>query len=291
MVAATNDAGATLFINSYDAYGRPASTNQGRLQYTGQAYIASLGHYDYKARFYAPIIGKFLQSDPIGYQAGMNTYAYVGNDPINKTNPSGLAASSGSGSGSNSKPSRQWVCQIPDGSRTRVCVPVDSSSPLTSEEVQAVKDYIKKNGSGADGITITRIEFGASIAQINQMVISAYLSGEINGSKLNWNLKDPKEQAWKIIGYIFLDPISQKNHTVENTGENLFFFPNGKADAYAHTHPDWAGTFPGPGDFGYNVPLYGLTPAGVWVIYPGLSRCTWLYETGLPPELTDGTKR
>jgi len=56
----------------------------------GQAYIASLGLYYYKARFYAPSLGKFLQPDPIGYAGGMNLYAYVGGDPVNHRDPSGL---------------------------------------------------------------------------------------------------------------------------------------------------------------------------------------------------------
>ncbi len=45
--------------------------------------------YFYKARVYDPIAGRFLQTDPIGYEGGTNVYGYVGGDPVNVSDPSG----------------------------------------------------------------------------------------------------------------------------------------------------------------------------------------------------------
>ena len=58
--------------------------------FTARALDPETGLYYYRARYYNPKIGRFLQTDPVGYSAGINLYAYCSNNPINRTDPSGL---------------------------------------------------------------------------------------------------------------------------------------------------------------------------------------------------------
>ncbi len=92
VVATANTTGASTATYTYGPYGEPNTATGIRFRYTGQQLIGELGLYYYKARFYSPALGRFLQTDPIGYKDDQNLYAYVGSNSVNRTDPSGLAA-------------------------------------------------------------------------------------------------------------------------------------------------------------------------------------------------------
>jgi RHS repeat-associated protein len=74
---------------AFDVY---SDSVQSRYTYTAREFEPQIGLYYYRARWYDPVLRRFISKDPIGLEGGINPYAYVGNDPVNATDPSGLQA-------------------------------------------------------------------------------------------------------------------------------------------------------------------------------------------------------
>jgi RHS repeat-associated protein len=73
--------------------GTTSATTTNRLMYTGRELDDDSGLYYYRARWYDPSTGRFISEDPIGFQGGVNLYGYVGNNPLNANDASGLVES------------------------------------------------------------------------------------------------------------------------------------------------------------------------------------------------------
>ncbi len=78
-------------IYQYDAFGNLLEKREdvsNRILYTGQQYDQETGQYYLRARYYNPVVGRFLQED--SYRGdGLNLYAYCANNPVVYYDPSG----------------------------------------------------------------------------------------------------------------------------------------------------------------------------------------------------------
>jgi len=88
----TDSAGGTASTYRYDAFGGiRAQTGSGNTYgFTSRESETGAGLYYNRARYYEPSAGRFLGADPTGLRGGMNRYAYVGGNPVNRRDPSGL---------------------------------------------------------------------------------------------------------------------------------------------------------------------------------------------------------
>jgi RHS repeat-associated protein len=97
VVAVTSSSGSVTNSYSYDPFGVTTETKAtltnvfNPWRYTGQYQDSSTGMYKMGARYYQPELGRWTQRDPSGLEA--NAYLYVGGNPVNFTDPTGLLPS------------------------------------------------------------------------------------------------------------------------------------------------------------------------------------------------------
>jgi len=107
------------------------------LRFPGQYADTETGLNYNMRRDYDPAVGRYVESDPIGLKAGVNTYAYVQDNPVSYSDPMGLENST-------------WGC---DGNGGFIIINNDNNkctAGCTQEHEQShVQDAIAKFGSNA----------------------------------------------------------------------------------------------------------------------------------------------
>lgn len=93
IVDLTDSSGTVVQSYVYDSFGNIVSQTGSLTNpytYTGREFDSESGLYYYRARYYDPNIGRFINEDPIGFGGGINKFVYTINNPVNFTDPSGL---------------------------------------------------------------------------------------------------------------------------------------------------------------------------------------------------------
>ncbi len=94
----SSGAGSLAQTYTFDSFGKQTASSgslTNPFQYTAREFDPETSLYYYRARYYDPNVGRFLNEDPMRFRAGVNFYRYVNNRVTDLTDPYGLTCFAG----------------------------------------------------------------------------------------------------------------------------------------------------------------------------------------------------
>lgn len=197
VIGYTDGNGTLLDTYKYTAFGEPKSTSNNeywggsRFRYTGQIALPEAKLFYYKARVYDPALGTFLQTDPIGTKDDMNMYAYVGGDPVNMTDPTGMAGKDDNAEKEKRKSLEDLLAKL-ERDRRELFEDLDKARSGIVESGKVVKDALEEaKGQFIFSIQTAAIGFsdgietGATNVNSGDLLRSTYTMYQLRGDLPN----------------------------------------------------------------------------------------------------------
>jgi RHS repeat-associated protein len=172
IAALTDTTGSPAATYVYDSFGN-LTTQAGQLtspfRYTAREFDSETGLYYYRARYYDPSTGRFFSEDPTGFQGGINYFRYVGNDPADETDPSGL-----------------WSPQAHDALIHHALAPCGVCEGLINRIQQASRDFDDRTGLDPKYSNYHAMRMPGQSADDAIRAINGHINAQLNSARRDW---------------------------------------------------------------------------------------------------------
>jgi RHS repeat-associated protein len=244
---------------TYDAYGRvtiydgtwtntqSAATYANEVLYCGYRFDSETGLYHVRNRMYHPLLGRWLQRDPLGYVDGMGLYEYVKSSPAVQSDPLGEKVTV-SGSAADRTAAENALQKLAPGAKVdKKTGNVTLDEPKTKTEkddciaksrgIELLKRLVKDDNS----ITIDVTKAGGNSASPADMKKATDSKGKGSDATVNWNPKsDPDIPTVQKDGSVK----NEKRPTQIGLGHELIHVDNmsqGTLETKSKTYTDLSG--------------------------------------------------